>query len=196
VTLTLGVESRDKDLGVAKANNDRSIKKLLALARNEGVEAKDVQTSAVSMGPEYSDEKIPKLLGYEVSQVMTITLADLSKYEGLLTDALKAGVNRVNAVSFVVADTKKYREEARLKAVKVAREKALAIAAELGQTVGKPWEVTEDANYDAESYLAANTRQSIEVEGVPEERLPEGAPTIAGGEITIRASVRVSFQLE
>ena len=31
------------------------------------------------------------------------------------------------------------------------------MAAVLGQIVGKPWEVSEDANYDAEAYLAANT---------------------------------------
>jgi uncharacterized protein YggE len=191
VILMLGVESRDKDLTVAKASNDRNIKKLIALARDAGVEAKNIQASALSMGPEYSDEKIPKLLGYKVSQVMTITLTDLSKYEDLLASALKAGVNRVNGFNFIVADTKKYREEARLKAVKAAREKAMTMAAELGQTVGKPWEVTEAADYDAEAYLAANTRQYLE----SLENRQESSP-IAGGEVTIRAAVRVSFQLE
>jgi len=191
VTLTLGVESHDRDLTVAKSSNDRSIKKLIALARGEGIESKNIQTSALSMGPEYSDEKIPKLLGYAVSQVMTVTLTNLSKYEDLLGGALKAGVNRVGGINFIVADAKKYREETRLKAVKAAREKAMTMAAELSQTVGKPWEVTEDTNYDAEAYLAANTRQYL-------GSLPDlqGAPAIAGGEVTIRAAVRVSFQLE
>ena len=43
VTLMLGVESSDKDLTVANASNERNIKKLIALARNAGVEAKNIQ---------------------------------------------------------------------------------------------------------------------------------------------------------
>ena len=85
-----------------------------------------------------------------------------SKYEDLLASAPKAGVNRMNGFNFIVADTKKYREEARLKAVKAAREKAITMAAELGQAVGKAWEVREAADYDAEAYLTANTRQYLQ----------------------------------
>ncbi len=190
VTLRLGVESHDRDLAVAKASNDRSVRKLIALARGAGVGAKNIQTSALSMEPQYSDEKIPKLLGYKVSQTITITLTDLSKYDELLTSALQAGVNRVDGINFAVADTKKYREEARLKAVRTAREKAMTMAAGLGQTVGKPWEVTEEADSDF-TYLAANTQTTYQM------RLPmQAAPSLAGGEVAIRASVRVSFQLE
>jgi uncharacterized protein len=191
--LILGAESHDKDLAVAKANNDKSINKLLSLAHSVGIDAKGIQTSALSMGPEYSEEKIPKLLGYQVSQTITLILKDLSKYEELLTGALKAGINRVNGINFTVSDTKKYKEDARLKAVRAAREKATAIAGELGQTIGKPWEVTEEAEYDATANLASN--MSPFIAGLPEERIP-GAPVIAGGEVTIRSSVRVSFQLE
>ena len=81
VTLFLGVESRDKDLAVAKANNDKSIKNLLSLAHNVGIDAKDIQTSALNMGPKYSEEKTPRFLGYEVSQTISLTLKDISKYE-------------------------------------------------------------------------------------------------------------------
>jgi len=189
VALTLGVDSHDKDLAVAKVDNDTRIKKLLNLAHTAGVDSKNIQTSALTMGPEYSDEKIPKLLGYHVSQTVTVTLTDLSKYEDLMTNSLKAGVNRVDGINFFVADPKKYREEARLKAVQAAREKAVAMAAQLGQTVGKPWEVTEgiDAN-DA----TANFLSSVQYKFA----MPQQEPTVAGGEVTIRAFIRVSFQLE
>jgi uncharacterized protein YggE len=134
VTVTLGVDSRDKDLALAKRNNDERVKKLLALAHSAGVDAKNIQTSALTIEPQYSDEKIPKFLAYEMSQVVTITLTDRSKYEDLMTSALNTGVNRVLGIRFFVAEPRKYREEARLKAVRAAREKAIAMAAELGQT--------------------------------------------------------------
>ena len=41
-----------------------------------------------------------------------------------MTGFLKVGVNRVDGIDFLVADPRKYREDARLKAVRAAREKA------------------------------------------------------------------------
>lgn len=191
VQLTLGVDSHDKDLLVAKASNDQRIKKLMALAHAAGIEAKNIQTSALTMGPEYTEEKIPKLLGYQVSQTVAITLTDVSRYEDLMTGFLKVGVNRVDGIYFLVADPRKYREDARLKAVRAAREKANKMAAELGQSLGKPWELTEEAAPEIGGHLSANfqVRSSF---GMPEQE----ASTIAGGEVTIRSTVRVSFQLE
>jgi len=52
------------------------------------------------------------------------------------------------------------------------------MATELGQTIGKPWEVTE-----------ATANWSLR-----EEQL--SAPAIAGGEVIVQAAVRVRFQLE
>ena len=189
LTLTLGVDSHDKDLAIAKVDNDKRIKKLLNLAHASGVDPKNIQTSALTMGPEYSDQKIPQLLGYQVSQTVTLTLTDLSKYEDLMTNSLRAGVNRVDGINFFVADPKKYREEARLQAVRVAREKAKAMAAELGQTIGKPWEVIEQSDFDAQD-MTANFGMRYKMP------MQEAQSTVAGGEVTIRALVRVSFQLE
>jgi uncharacterized protein YggE len=189
VSLMLGVDSHDKDLAVAKLDNDKRIKKLLTLAHAAGADSKNIKTSALTMGPEYSDEKIPKLLGYQVSQTVAVTLTDLSKYEDLMTNFLRTGVNRVDGINFFVADPKKYREEARLKAVQAAREKAVAMAGQLGQTVGKTWEVTEEPDIDAQDVTANfNTRYKMPMQ--------QEQSTVAGGEVTIRALVRVSFQFE
>jgi uncharacterized protein YggE len=189
VSLMLGVDSHDKDLAVAKVDNDKRIKKLVNLAHSAVVDPKNIQTSALTMGPEYSDEKIPKLLDYQVSQTVTMTLTDLSKYDDLMTNSLRAGVNRVDGINFFVADPKKYKEEARLKAVQAAREKAVAMAGQLGQTVGKPWEVTEEPDIDAQE-VSANFNMRYKMPMQQEQS------TVAGGEVTIRALVRVSFQLE
>jgi uncharacterized protein YggE len=139
VVLSLGVESRDKDLALAKAQHDHRVKKLLAEAHDAGVEGKYIQTSMLQMRPDYSDEKVPRFLAYQVSQTIQVTLKDLSKYERMITKLLEAGVNRIDSVEFLVAEPRKYRDEARAKAIKAAREKAVAMAAELGQTIGKPW---------------------------------------------------------
>jgi uncharacterized protein YggE len=192
--LTLGVDSRDKMLGVAKSQNDARAKKVMKLALAAGVEQKDIQTSALRMGPMYSDERVPRFLGYEVSQTIAITLKDVSKYEGLMTRLLEAGVNRVDDVNFRLHEPRKYKDEARSKAVTAAKEKAVAMAKELGQTVGKPWEVTEE-NQDAYPFIAGGMDKTRANSAYNTGEAAEES-TIAPGQVTIRASVRVSFQLE
>ena len=189
VVLSLGVESRDRDLNVAKFQNDARIKKIFGLARDAGVEPKDIETSALRMGSNYSEEKVPKFLGYEVSQTTTITLRDLSKYESLMTKVLEAGTNRVNGINFGVRDDRSYRDEARSKAIRAAKEKAVAMATDLGQTVAKPWDISEESGWNSYQF-AANSVSAEKTTREAEES------TIAPGQLTIRASTKVSFQLE
>ena len=188
--LTLGIQSQDKDLAIAKTQNDKRLKKILTVAREAGIETKYIQTSSLTMEPEYSQEKAPRLLDYKVSQTIVVTMKDLSRYEALMTSFLEAGLNHVDGIQFMVSDPKKFREEVRVKAVRAAREKAVTMAAELGQKVGKPWEVSEATDSDI-PYRASNIL--LAYNGAPG---PEGESALPSGEVTIRASVRVSFQLE
>jgi uncharacterized protein YggE len=199
VVLSLGVESRDKDLAIAKAQHDSRVKKLLAEAHDAGVGGKYIQTSMLQMRPDYSDEKVPRFLAYQVSQTIQVNLKDLSKYERLITKLLEAGVNRVDSVEFLVAEPRKYKDEARAKAIRAAREKAVAMAAELGQAIGKPWDISEEGV----NGLFAQTRNSVQANSYVQAYsyandggLSTEESTVAPGEVSIRASVRVSFQLE
>jgi uncharacterized protein YggE len=194
--LRLGVESRDKELAVAKSRHDERVKKLIGIARDAGVEAKYIQTSQLTMGPEYSDNYRRNFAGYQVSQTISLTLKDLSKYESLMTRVLEAGANEVEGIEFEIAEPAKYRAEARLKAIRIAREKASAMAAQLGQTVGKPWEISEEG--DSSGLLGFNPRANANFAYNSGDKAGAGTDesTVAPGEVAIRASVRVSFQLE
>ena len=64
------------------------------------------------------------------------------------------------------------------------------MAAQLGQSIGKPWDVTEQADADASELMTANSILGLSY------RLPALEATVAGGEVTIRAIVRASFLLE
>ncbi len=73
---------------------------------------------------------MPRFLGYEVSQTTTITLRDLSKYESLMIKLLEAGTNRVDGINFGVSETRELRDQARSRAIRDAKEKAIAMAAD------------------------------------------------------------------
>jgi uncharacterized protein len=192
--LRLGIDTRDKDLARAKSQHDTRAKKVLALAHDAGVEAKYIQTSELTMGPEYTLYPNRDLVGYQVSQTIAITLKDPSKYEALMTDLLGAGVNRVDSIDFRVAEPRKYEDEARAKAIRAAREKAVAMAGELGQTIGKPWSISEESEDSENGRYRTNVHAGGGGGGGGTPTSEES--TVALGQVTIRASVSVSFLLE
>ena len=189
VILSLGVQTREKDLATAKTQHDSRAKRIIADARDAGIGPKEIQTSNLQMRATFSEKKVLDLQAYEVSQTIVVTLKDLTKYEVLMTKLLQDGVNRVNYVSFLVADDRKYKDEARSNAIRAAKEKATALASELGQRIGKAWQISEDSA--GATYLGANANSyaSARIEGQEES-------TVAPGEVTIRASVNVSFELQ
>lgn len=56
------------------------------MLKNKGVAAKDIQTSQLSINPTYTKEKIT---GYQVTNVVTVTLHDV-KNAGAIIDAAKS----------------------------------------------------------------------------------------------------------
>jgi uncharacterized protein YggE len=73
-----------------------------------------------------------------------LEIRDTSIFEDILSDILEAGANYVRDVIFRTTELKKYREQARSHAITAAREKAVKLAKELGQKVGKPYIIQED----------------------------------------------------
>src|SRR5262245_10018249 len=101
VVLSLGVESFDPVLKTAKAANDDRIKRTIAAARNLGVPAENIQTDYIGIEPRYRDGNIAlELQGYVVRRTVIVRLRDVSRFEGLLTDALDAGVTHVHGIEF------------------------------------------------------------------------------------------------
>src|SRR6202047_1307274 len=105
-----------------------------------------------------------------------------------MTSFLKSGVNRVDGINFIVAEPKKYKDEARLEAVNAAREKASALASQLGQSIGKPWEITEESNNDYGVLGGMNANFLVQRGPGGGGGAEQNESTLAGGQVTIRAS--------
>ncbi len=139
VVFRLEVENVDKDLIAAKNLNDERVKGVLALARGYQIDLQDIRTDYISIQPKYDfedDDKKRIFVGYEVSKTVVIVLKDFSRFDSLLSDVVKLGVTRVSDVSFRTSQIRKHKDQARALAIKAAREKALAMAQEIGQTIG------------------------------------------------------------
>jgi uncharacterized protein YggE len=203
VVLTLGVESWDIDLDTAKRKNDDVIKSAMDVARQRGVSPERIQTEYLSVEPRYRDSYDRQdFLGYYVRRTLVLTIRDLSTFEDILRAELNAGVNFVHGVDFRTTELRKHKDTARALAIKAAKEKATALAAELGLRLGDPQTIREDQSgawswYSSwwgagwASGVAQNVSQNA-VGGAATAPL-EGAT--APGQVTVRAQVTVSFDL-
>ncbi|MBI1750664.1 MAG: SIMPL domain-containing protein [Acidobacteria bacterium] len=194
VSLRFRIQTKAKTLAQAKTEHDGRMKKVQAVLRNAEIEAKDTQTIDLTMGPDYEEIKDKSVLvGYEVSQSLSVLLRDLSKYEALMAGLLEAGVNRVEGVDFRAGEMRKYNDEARVLAVRAAREKAALLAGELNQKLGRPHSITEEnPNQD---YPKQYANVSTNVFGFASS-VAAGDATISGGQLVVRAKVSVRFELQ
>ncbi len=203
VILILGVETSDQELGVAKNQNDERVRRVLAVAKEQGVEARYLQTEYLSLEPRYSDSyNRRELTGYVARKTIVVTLKDINNFESLLTAALEAGANNVQGVQFRTTELRQYRDQARVLAINAAQEKANALAKELGQKVGKPLKIEEQQSnwwawyggWWSGGWSGAMTQNVVQNAGGG--GLPSEDSTIAPGQITVNARVTVIFELE
>jgi hypothetical protein len=198
VVFNLAVENVDKDMLVANKKTDDSVKQILAIARKHGVKPEDVQTSHISIQPKYNTDDLEYearrnvkrvLIGYEVAKTVAIRLRDISRFEELLADVLKAGITRLTNLQFRDSQLRKHRDEARRMAIRAAQEKATLLAREIGQSIGPAYSITETGDYAPRS-AAQNVSGFI---GGTEQ---ESESSISPGTISITANVTVRFRLQ
>jgi uncharacterized protein len=185
--LTLGVETLGKDLETTKKQNDTAIAKALESVVKNGVKREDVKTDFINIEPQYQETQGRRTLsGFLVRRTLAVIVRDFAKLSTVLTDALKAGVNVVYGLQFQTSKLLEYRQQARSLAVRAAKQKAEALAGELGQRVGDPLNITETGS-GIQPYQV-NTR------ALAQEAMPS-SETFAPGQISVTASVTISFEL-
>lgn len=197
VVITLGVETLDKKLSAAKIQNDVSVKKILALAPQYQIEPKYVQTSQISIYPRYEGSSWGgrNFIGYEIEKTVVFILKDVSKFSEFLSSVLEAGANSVQGIQFRTTELRKYKDQARAMAVKAAKEKAVAVSAELGQKTGKPYTIKEEEfSYYDRGY--SNSNLNVQVSRDSGSGAEQGEGAIALGQISVKAKFTVSFELE
>jgi uncharacterized protein len=198
VLFTLAVENVDKDMLVANKKTDDSVKQILAIARKHNVKPEDVQTSQISVQPKYNTDDMEYearrnirrvLIGYQVSKTVALRLRDISRFDEMLADILKAGITRLSNLEFRDSQLRKHRDEARRMAIRAAKEKATLLAGEIGQSIGPAYSITETSGSD---YGRSNSMQNVA--GVAGD-LSAGDSAIAPGSISVTAQVTVRFRL-
>lgn len=186
--LVIGFDVQDDSLDKVRDDSQKRAAALLAVASKHQIPDCDVQTQDLSLQPRYDSYEHRKIVGYTASRGLVLTLRKIDDVEAVLYDMLAAGANRVDRVQFHSSAATEKKAEARVLAIKAARAKAEAMAAALGQSVGEPLRVEEDAGGGWRPAIASNYALS-------NETVPHVSDTVATGKIQVQASVAVTFAL-
>lgn len=203
VVFRLEADNLNLDLAAAKVETDKDVKEVFALARTYKIAAQNVQTDYVRVSKRYTEYvqgKPREFRGYAVSQTIVILLKDISRFDSLLSDLIKAGISDVSDVTFRASQMRKYMDEARTLAIRAAQEKATALAGAVGQKIGKSNNITEvgihvSSAYSNEDSSQASNNYSNTSSSEIERNIADNQGTIAPGMISIIARVKVSFEL-
>jgi hypothetical protein len=144
LSLSMGVQTGAGSVATALRQANAAARSVTAVLRRSGVAAADIQTSGLSIYPNYSNSSgVPS--GYQVSEQLTITLRRLSVAGSQIGAAARAGGNAttIDGVSLNLSDTSTLLASARARAVADAKAKAVAYAHALGRPLGSVISMSE-----------------------------------------------------
>ena len=187
-SFSTGVVAQASTARAALAANSQAMNAVIASLKKQGVPDKAIQTSNLSLNPQYQTCKPnvacpQKIVGYEVSNTVAVTVS-LDKAGTVLDALVGSGANQIGGISFSIHDTKPLLAEARADAVKDALDKATLFAKAAGVTLGPILSIDEGGSNAPRPMFKAMMARG----GLAQEALP-----VAGGEESVSASVSISW---
>jgi uncharacterized protein YggE len=149
--ISAGVVTRASTAGSAMQQNAQRMERVIAALRAAGVADRDIQTSNLSLNPEYhyGDNQPPRLTGYTASNQVNIRFRDI-RNSGRVLDVLVAqGANQINGPTLTLDQPQAALDEARANAVAVGRVRAQIYARSLGMQVVRIVSVSESGGHYA-----------------------------------------------
>ena len=198
--LGLGVEARGETVSEALADASTAMDAVLGALRSRDIQDRDVQTRNFNVRPEYEYQEVVQsgarrqvrvLVGYVVSNTVTVKIRDLNSVGVVIDDVVTAGgdATRIDDVGFTVDDQSAYAEELRSKAVADAMAKARHFASLAGVSLGEPTFISEAAAGVPITPVYAESFALAKAVSAP-------ATSISGGELELRMSVQVLFEIQ
>jgi uncharacterized protein YggE len=126
--VNLGVTMNQPTVKAARASAAQSMRDIIAAIKALGVADADIQTTGLSLYPQYADGSTTRIAGYTISEQVQVTIRDLDKAGDVVDAATAKGATDVNGISFELADPAKTMNDARAAAITAARASAQAMA--------------------------------------------------------------------
>jgi hypothetical protein len=143
--ITAGVVTRASSAGSAMQQAAQRMERVRAALKAAGVEDRDLQTSNISLNPEYvyAENQAPRITGYTASNQLTVRFRDIGRAGPILDALVNVGANQISGPSLTIDKPEAALDAARAKAVANGRARAELYARSLGLRVARVVSVIE-----------------------------------------------------
>lgn len=189
------------DIGKLQQENTEKMNKAIAYVKSQGIEAKDITTQYYQIDPRYNYNPCelttkpcppPDIVGYTVSQSVSVKIRDFEKISGTLTGVVEAGANSVSQLNFTLDDPTDIQNEVRAKAIGKAKTKAESLAQVAGFKLGRLLEIQE--GYVSSPYLRTNYAEPAMM--AMDSKAGGIAPAIEPGVQEVSLSIQLKYEIE
>ena len=187
--LRLGVSVTRPTVAAARLEGAATMDAILTAVTQAGVERRDVRTTLLSVQPryDYRDDQSPRLTGYELANLVEVTVRDLARLGETVDGVLGSGATSMDGLAFRVADPAPAERDARMQAMAIARARANVLAEAAGLSITGVADIVEgDAVRPLAPYPKAERIQLASAD--------TGTP-VEGGSLEIAVSVTVTFRV-
>ncbi len=184
---SLGVMTEGKTAAEALAANATRMTAVMASLRKAGIAERDIQTSGLTLNPQYRyvENQPPVLIGYQVTNQVTVTVRDLKKLGAAVDATVNAGANQVNGISFGLSDPTAAENAAREAAVKALSAKADLYARATGYRVSRLVTLSEGGGYVPQPPMLAMAGRAQFKDSTP----------VASGELNVRIDITGLYEV-
>lgn len=184
--IDIGVVSQSESSQTAATQNAAKLEAVLASLRTLlGADA-DIKTISYTLNPNYRYPREggePTITGYTATNVVRITLDDLTQVGKVIDAATQTGANRIQQLQFTLKDERPTEAQALREAATRARQKADVLANSLGLKIVRVIAVVESGP------------PVVPVRDVAFARAEAAATPIEPGTIDVRASVTITVEV-
>lgn len=187
-TMSTGVVTQAADANGALRANAEEMNKVMSAVKAAGIAERDVQTSGISIYPQYryAENKPPVITGYQASNTVNLKVRDIAKLGKVLDALVASGANQVNGPNFEIDQPEEAYDEARRNALAKAQTRAEMYAKTLGLRVRRIVSIDEGTGYQPPVMLRMAAK-SMAMDAMESPVSP--------GESTLSANLNVVFEL-
>ena len=187
--ISAGVQTLQPTATAAIEENATRMERVRAALKRAGIADKDIQTSSISLNPEYRyvENQPPVLTGYRASNTVNVKFRDLKRSGAILDALVKEGANQLNGPSLTIDKPEEAYDEARVKAIAVGQRRAELYARALGKRVVRILSISESG---------ASIPGPMPMAYARDVAMQSAKTEISPGTQDIQVSVSMSFELQ
>ncbi|GGE00067.1 SIMPL domain-containing protein [Polymorphobacter glacialis] len=184
-----GVVTTALTAAAAMRENAVRMNAVVAAVKKAGIADRDVQTSGLSLQPQYKYEnnQAPVLTGYQATNTVALRIRKIADTGKLLDTLVGVGANQISGPNFRVEAEEAALDEARVAAMGTARARAELYAKAAGLRVKRIASIAEAGGFEPRPQPMM-VRQAKMADAM--------ASPVAPGEVALSVNVTVVFELE